>query len=219
MLRTWLNWIKSKNRSRWTYACLLALFLVLTLGGISIFRAPLGRLFSYQLTERPEEIKGKIITLKKLKEEFFIDYHNMFSHTVRRGLEYPEEITLDYTIRHLRHEMKRDSAKEILQYCIFDNKENKLIGSLEIREKNDKDPGQFGCWINEAYWGGGRLQEALALITKTYFALTNAQSFDAHVRLWNKRSYAALKKFGFKDIGFYYENGEQTRYLLEYYRP
>jgi RimJ/RimL family protein N-acetyltransferase len=59
----------------------------------------------------------------------------------------------------------------------------------------------------------------MKLITQAYFAQTDAPSFNAHVRLWNKRSCAALKKFGFKDVGFYYENGEPTRYMLEYKRP
>lgn len=202
----------------------IRLFLLMSLGiatvaGISFVSLTQYRFFSTRLTERPEEIKGNIVTLRKLKEEYFIDYHNMWSQTVRRGIEFPEDISLDYTIRHLRYDMARDAKKEILKYLIFDNKDDKLIGALAIGEKNDRDPGQFSCWLNENYWGGGRIQEALALITKTYFALTDAKSFNAHVRLWNKRSYAALKKFGFKDIGFYYENGEKTRYLLEYYRP
>jgi RimJ/RimL family protein N-acetyltransferase len=104
-------------------------------------------------------------------------------------------------------------------YCIFDAKENKLIGTLEIREKNDKDPGQFGCWLNERYRGGGRIQEAIKLITNIYFRLTDVPLFTAHVRLWNKRSYRALLKAGFTDTGkFYYEDGKPTRYLLEFRR-
>lgn len=172
-----------------------------------------------RLTQIPEEIKGSVITLRTMKEAYFVDYHNMFSLEVRRNLEYPEEITLDFTISQLRAEMKAHQERRMLLYCIFDNTENKLIGSLEIREKNDRDPGQLGCWINENYWGKGRFQEALDLITKTYFALTNAPDYIAHVRLWNKRSYNALKKYGLKDAGYYYERGEPTRYLLELKRP
>jgi RimJ/RimL family protein N-acetyltransferase len=172
-----------------------------------------------RLTQVPEEIKGSIITLRTMKESYFVDYHNMFSLDVRRNLEYPEEISLDFTVSQLRAEMKAHQERRMLLYCIFDNAENKLIGALEIREKNDRDPGQLGCWINEKYWGKGRFQEALDLISKTYFALTNAPDYIAHVRLWNKRSYNALKKYGLKDTGFYYEHGEPTRYILKLKRP
>lgn len=167
----------------------------------------------------PEEIKGTIITLKMPKEEYFLDFHNMFSDTVRKNLEFPKHISLGYTIAYLREEMKKSAKGEQLWYMIFDNKDNKLIGGIEIRELNDIDPGQLGCWINENYWGGGRLQEALHLITKMYFSLKpQEKSYIAHVRLWNKRSYYALKKYGLKEVGYFYENGQPARYLLEMHR-
>ncbi len=167
----------------------------------------------------PDEVRGKLVTLKKLRESYFIDVHNMFSRDVRQNIEFPEYIDLDYTIRYFKYQMERDRAGKQLMYCIFDAKENRLIGTLEIREKNDKDPGQFGCWLNERYRGGGRIQEAIKLITNVYFRLTNEQSFTAHVRLWNKRSYRALLKAGFSDTGkFYYEDGKPSRYLLEFRR-
>jgi RimJ/RimL family protein N-acetyltransferase len=172
-----------------------------------------------QLIVAPQEVTGKIVTLRKLKEEYFFDWHNMFSSTVRKMLEYPDEITLEYSITHLRHEMEKDLSRKILFYCIFDNKDKKLIGAIQIREKNPDDPGQFSWWINESYWGGGRAREAFKLISNVYFRLTNAQSFSAHVRLWNKRSYEALKKVGFKEIGFFYENRQPVRRMLEFSRP
>lgn len=169
-----------------------------------------------QLTTPPQEIKGNIVTLKSLKEEYYIDYHNMFSNLVRKNLEFPEVITLGYTIKYLQSEQKKAGEGKMLQYCIFDNKDNKLIGNAEIRDKNEDDPGQFGWWINEAYWGGGRAQEALDMITKTYFKLKpQEKSFIAHVRLWNKRGYQALKKYGFTDVGYFYEDGKATRHILE----
>lgn len=167
----------------------------------------------------PEEIKGEKVTLRSLKEEYFIDYHNMFSSHVRKMLEFPDYITLDYTIRYLKLEMEKNVRREQLMYCIFDNSDNKLIGSIEIREKNDTDPGQFGWWVNENYQGKGFSAEALKLITKTYFKYhPDAKSYTAHVRLWNKRSYFALKKFGFKDVGYFYEGGQPARHILEYRR-
>lgn len=172
------------------------------------------------LTEAPEEVKGSVITLRLLKEENFIDYHNMFSSTVRQGLEFPEAITLGYTIQYLRTELLKMKEGKMLQYAIFDNKDQKLIGAIEIRELNDVDPGQEGVWINEKYWGGGRFQESLKLITNVYFKLhPNEKRYITHIRLWNKRSYLAHKKAGLKDVGYFYEDGKASRYILEMPRP
>ena len=208
----------TRIKNRWVkYAAILAVSSVLLTGGY--FGAY--RIIDYienflPLDHVPEEVKGNIITLKTLKEEYFIDFHNMFSSTVRKAFEFSETTTLGYMIDYLHAEMESSRKGEQLMYCIFDNKAHKLIGSLEIREKNPRDPGQFGCWINEGYWGGGRIQEAIKLITKTYFRLKpHEKSYIAHVRVWNKRSYNALKKAGFQDVGFFYENGKATRYLME----
>lgn len=169
------------------------------------------------LTAPPEEVKGKIITLRALKKDYFIDYHNAFSTIVRQNLEFPEFITLDYTLHYLQDQLSKAQSGKILLYCIFDNKDKKLIGEIEIREKNDDDPGQFGWWINEAYWGGGRAREALKLIADIYFRLKpQEKSFIAHVRLWNKRGYNAIKKAGFVDVGYFYEGGKASRYIVEY---
>lgn len=171
------------------------------------------------LSAPPEEIKGKVITLRILREEFFIDFHNAFSSTVRYGFEFPEVIDLDYTIRWLKMEVEKIRTGSLLMYCIFDNKDNKLIGATEIRTKNEKDPGQFSWWLNESYWGGGRAREACKLITNIYFRLhDDIKSYNVHVRLWNKRSYEALKKSGFKEVGYFYEKGKPARHILEMYR-
>lgn len=170
------------------------------------------------LDQAPEEIPGKIITLKSLREEYFIEFHNMFSSIVRQQMEFPKEINLAWTIRMLQGDMKRDQfhGKTMLFYCIFDNKDQKIIGEVNIRDKNPNDVGQIGIWINENYWGGGRFSEAVDLISKTYFRLhPNEQDYIAHIRLWNKRSYHAFKKFGFKQIGYFYEQGEKTRYIMQ----
>jgi RimJ/RimL family protein N-acetyltransferase len=168
------------------------------------------------LTSPPQEVKGKIVTLRQLKEEYFVSFHNMFSNLVRKNLEFPEFITLGYTIRYLQELQRKASEGKMLVYCIFDNKDNKLIGAINIKEKSEAVLGQLGWWINEAYWGGGRAQEALTLMSKTYFKLKpHEKSYIAHVRLWNKRGYLALKKNGFQDVGFFYEGGKPTRYILE----
>ncbi|MFA6526803.1 MAG: GNAT family N-acetyltransferase [Candidatus Babeliales bacterium] len=171
------------------------------------------------ITQLPEEIKGKVVTLRRLKEDYFLDFHNMFSADVRKNLEFPESITLDYSIRMLNIDMERERAGNMINYLIFDNKDNKLIGHIAIRDPNPKDWGQFSFWLNEKYRGGGRAQEATKLIAKAYFRLKGEKSFCAHVKLWNQRSYKACKKAGFEDAGFFYENGKPTRYILEMHRP
>jgi RimJ/RimL family protein N-acetyltransferase len=172
------------------------------------------------LTEPPEEVKGSVITLRLLKEEYFIDHHNMFSATIRQGFEFPEVITLGYTIAWLRGELQKMKEGKMVEYVIFDNKDQKLIGAVAIRELNDTDPGQQSIWINEKYWGGGRCQEAIKLITKVYFKLhPNEKRYITHIRLWNQRSYLAHKKAGLKDVGYFYEDGKATRYILEMPRP
>jgi len=169
------------------------------------------------LSKPPEEIKGKLVVLKQLKEDYFIDYHNAFSPTVRKYLEFPEFITLGYTISYLQDQLKLSTSGRILLYCIFDKETDKLIGEVEVRDKDVCDLGQFGWWINESFWGKGHAQEAIRMITNIYFRLKpNETSYVAHVRLWNKRSYHAMKKFGLTDVGYFYENGKATRYILEY---
>ncbi|MBY0353383.1 GNAT family N-acetyltransferase [Candidatus Babeliales bacterium] len=172
------------------------------------------------LTEIPEELKGSLVTIKKLKEEHFLDYHNMFSNIVRENMEFPKNITLSYTIMYLKSELKKMNANKMIIYVVYDNADNKLIGSVAIREKNESDPGQCSCWINENYWGGGRIQEALRLIAKAWFMVKPYDSFYAQVRLWNKRSYHALLKAGFVDTNdyFYETNGEKGRHILEMHR-
>lgn len=177
---------------------------------------------SYQYSKpdnRPDEIKGKIVTLKRLQPAYFTDYYKMLSPTVKKPLYYPKYASLEWVTNKLNKTLVKEAQALIFIYMIFDNKDNKLIGSLAIREKNPKDPGQFYCWINENYWGGGRLREAVKLITDEYFKVKDVDSFNAHVELWNLRSYYALKKAGFKLVDFYYEDGQKTRYILEFYNP
>ena len=167
----------------------------------------------------PNELKGERVILKKLKEEFFMDYHNMLSLDVRHSLEFPEDINLNWTLHRLGSYMKDMKNGKAVHYCIFDTnpKEQKLIGALNIRECTNN--GQFGCWLHENHRGGGRIQESISLITKAYFSLKNTTKFIAHVRLWNQRSYKALLRAGFQDHGkLHLENKKPSSYILEYYK-
>lgn len=166
----------------------------------------------------PSEVKGKIVTLKRLNPKYFYDYHKMFSDTVRKNIEYPPQISFKFTKSMLLYDLKQEAKGKMIIYFIFDNKTNKLIGSIEIKDKNIENPGQFSIWINEKFWGNGRAQEATKIISEIYFKYKNENEFIAHVRLWNKRSYNALIKSGFKDIDRFYEEGKPTRYILKMYK-
>jgi RimJ/RimL family protein N-acetyltransferase len=214
------NFLSFSHKKRLVYASVACICI-----GIAAYSSHL--IITYYSTiapikKAPQEIPGSIITLKYLTEEHIIDYHNMFSLQVRQGMEFPEETNLGYTIAFLQRDLERQESEEMLAYAIYDNKDNRFIGAIEIREKSTEEyetHGQFGVWTNEAYWGGGRVQEATKLIAQAYFRLhPDFKSFNAHVRLWNKRSYFALKKAGFKEIGYVYENGKASKYVLEYYR-
>lgn len=92
--------------------------------------------------------------------------------------------------------------QDVFFYCIFDNTDNCLIGAIEIRDQQ-QCAGQLYSWLNERYWGGGRYQESLDLITKVYFKHANVSYYTARVDVKNKRSYYALKKYGFADAGLF----------------
>jgi len=163
-----------------------------------------------------DEIPGKIITLKKMTLDCVQDYYNVFSPRVRQGLEFPEKITFAYVAYYVDSLVRKQKNNKLIAYNIWDNKDNKMVGSIQVREKNDYDPGQLGMWLNENYWGGGRIQEALLLISKEYFRVrTEANDYIAHARLWNDRSLGSLKKFGFKKVGDYVEDGKITRHVYE----
>jgi RimJ/RimL family protein N-acetyltransferase len=174
---------------------------------------------SYSLAIAPEKIIGGIVTLRKLREEDFIDYHNMFSDIVRKNLEFPQDMPFRHTAAYLKKRLNKSEKGKSLHYIIFDNKTNKLIGGVFILETMGTAPGQFSCWINENYWGGGRFQEATKLITKTFFALKpQEKSFAAYVRLWNRRCHKALLNAGFVDVNICYYNGEQAQ-IMEMKNP
>lgn len=158
----------------------------------------------------PMEIPGKVITLKQLTAESAFDYFSVFSADVRKFLEFPAKITYGYVDRYIRHEVERIKQGEMIAYNIWDNTDDKMVGSLQIREKNDLDPGQLGMWLNENYRGGGRIQEALFLISRAYFNRhREANNYIAFVRPWNPRSRRSMEKFGFKKTGdTVYDNGK-----------
>lgn len=173
-----------------------------------------------QVVNAPKEIAGKIVTLRKLKVDYFREYYEIFSPLIRDSIECSRASTIIEIYLDLFKKMRLQACGQTFSYCIFNNADNKLIGFIEIRDKNHSVYGQFACWINEKYWGGGRFKEAATLISDAYFSQCDAKSYTAHVRPWNGRSYRALIKFGFQYYGTYrLENGAADRYVLEHHRP
>jgi len=144
------------------------------------------------------EIKGNLVTLKPLKESYFGDYLVAFSPQVRELLHV---VSGESEIVYLKDRLEKQEAGKTFFYCIFTNKENKLVGAIEIRSSQETGS-QLYSWVNEKYWGTGLYQEALLLTSKKYFMDTDQELYRANVDVSNIRSYLALKKFGFVDCAF-----------------
>ncbi len=142
-------------------------------------------------------LKGRLVCLRELQEAFFADYIVAFSPVVRKCLRVScVESERDY----LKTRLKKQKNGKTFFFCVFDAKNDELIGAVEIRDYQETKS-QLYSWLNEGFWGGGRYQEVLRLAAQEYFARTNRCFFQAHVDVSNKRSYHALKKCGFADIG------------------
>jgi RimJ/RimL family protein N-acetyltransferase len=146
---------------------------------------------------QPDIVKGNLITLKPLQEQFIEEYYHMFSPIVRQAIGLPSTSDLQETTDFLRAIM--DDPQHLMFYCIFDNPTNKLIGAVVIRTP-DHPNGQLGAWLNENFWGGERYQEALYLALKKYFDYKANNSIFAFVAVDNKRSLKAHQKMGFEIV-------------------
>lgn len=164
----------------------------------------------------PKEIVGNIVTLKLLSLDCAFEYHNMFSDVVRKAFEFPENMTFGEVEYQIKEEIKEMNNGIMLSYTIWDNKDNNLVGNIQIREKSSDHPGQLSMWLNENYWGGGRIQEAMLLISKAYFkSRPNTKSYNAYVREWNIRSAKSMEKFGFVRTGESRKNGKLEHLVYE----
>lgn len=168
------------------------------------------------LDQLPTSIPGSMITLKTVEARDYAPLHHMFSCAVRKGLDMPEVITFADTLAYVHQLEQRAEHSNGLLYVIINNNDQKPIGIIELREFSPTDMGQLSCWLNEAYWGEGRMQEAIRLASSIYFRhYHNQESYVAHVRLTNQHCYKALKKAGLAEIGYFYEDGKPTRYIME----
>ncbi len=144
-----------------------------------------------------QQLTGKLVILSPLREEHIEQYMTMFSPKVRYALHVTNpEAEKDY----MRNSLSEMQAGKTLFYVIQDVSDGKLIGAVAIRDPQIYK-GQLYSWLNEAYWGSGRYQEALMLITNYYFQITKALYITAHVDVSNMRSHRALKKHSWADAG------------------
>lgn len=144
-------------------------------------------------------VHGLNINLQPLHASFFERYGQQFSFDVRKALQV---VSVEQELHYLQACLDQQLlGNATFFYCIFNNSTQDLIGAIEIRNASTSR-GQLYTWVHENYWGSGLFQEALQMATKAYFAQTKALYFDAHVDVTNMRSYKALKKAGFADLGF-----------------
>lgn len=149
----------------------------------------------------PQEIKGKLVTLRLLRPDFFKEYHAMMSATVRQILGLPTNPPFEATRDFLANGLVECEKLDHLFYVIFDAATNKLIGAIKIRAYDSQealDRGMVGSWLNENYWGGGRYQEALRLILNAFWAINQCSEVTAYINVQNERSLRAHQKAGFK---------------------
>lgn len=144
------------------------------------------------------ELKGSHVILRQLCQSYFDEYVTMFSPLVRAALHVSNPAS---EIEYLCDCLTKIKKNETLFYCIFDKLSDLLIGGIEIRDEH-VSRGQLYSWLHENFWGAGRYQEALTLISQEYFKNSGALFFNAHVDIANQRSYHALRKFGCAQGGF-----------------
>lgn len=165
----------------------------------------------------PETIVGKIVTLKKLSLDHAFDFYQAFSPTVRKSLEFPETISYGYIYSVIDERVEEQNKGLLISYTIWEK--DTLIGEVKIVDKKHDDTfdyGQLAMWLNEKYWGGGRIQEALKLISREYFLdHPSEKTYNAHVREWNTRSQKSMEKFGFKRIGNHFKDGKLFAIVYE----
>jgi len=142
------------------------------------------------------ELQSDDIVVRYLQQEYIRSYLETFSDQVRVSLHVS---SMHAEQAYLYERIAKQALGQTVFYCIFDAPKDQLIGAIEIRDA-DAHRGQLYCWMHHSYWGSGKFQTALALVCQEYFVTTGALFLNAFVDQANKRSYLALKKFGFADV-------------------
>ena len=140
-----------------------------------------------------KKIVGDSVDLYQLEDRHIKPYLELFSPTIQELLHVKDPQSEEHYLR------ERIAQNEVYFFVIGDKETGLVIGSIEIRKPTFRS--QLYCWLHESYWGTGRFDEAMCLAAESYFAETNASSISARVDIDNKRSFHALQKIGFVEIG------------------
>ncbi|MCL4229255.1 GNAT family N-acetyltransferase [Candidatus Dependentiae bacterium] len=155
------------------------------------------------------KIISKKFNIVSLAPSYVASYLQQFSETVREALR--------VTSIHAEHEylqaaLEKQAKGETHFYLIITDQSQQVIGAVEIRQP-EQSRGQLYTWLNESYWGRGIFQHMIREVAADYFAQTHKPYFDATVETNNQRSYRALKKAGFADLGIQ-EGAWEKNYVL-----
>ena len=156
---------------------------------------------------------GQALFVKELCDDDIPAYLSMLSETVCAILGIKSRADEAWYLAQRLEKIKDGSTFFV---CIFEYATETLIGAVEIRDPSYRS--QLYNWINESYWGNGYYQEALSLAVKEYFdQYPQETTITACVDVSNKRSYFALKKFGFIEFGII-KGPKEDQYQLVYSR-
>ncbi len=137
------------------------------------------------------------VVLAPLQATFIEQYLQKFSPAVMAALHVKDK---ESERVYVQEALAKHQEGQTFFYCIFDEKTDELFGALEIRSP-ESSRGQLYTWLHEDCWGKSIFQQALYLAALDYFSKSGTLYFDATVDVENVRSYKALKKAGFADIG------------------
>lgn len=130
-------------------------------------------------------------------EPSYIEYYfNNLSQAVCSVLHI---VSADQEQDYLLNELEQQRKGNTLIFALFSHAHH-FLGIIMIRS-SEKSRGQLYCWIHERWWNFGYFGQGMQLAQQEYFSLTNDFFFTAHVDVSNVRSYYALKKNGFADLG------------------
>ena len=151
------------------------------------------------------KITGQKVFLKELTTNHIPDYLDMFSPRVQELLGVSSPFA---ELAYVETQAVKQQAGDTLFFCIYEQKTEILVGSIEIRSKAHR--GQLCTWLHEDYWGLGYFQESFRLASENYFKkYPHEDCFTARVDISNKRSYHALLKLGCKEIRISFGPREQ----------
>ena len=83
------------------------------------------------------------------------------------------------------------------RFAVTDGEAGDFIGSISLRFVGHPGTGELGYWLGKPFWRGGRMTEAVGLISYFAFQVLKAQSLCAWVLEGNMGSRVVLERNGF----------------------